>query len=76
MAEPIGNGVDQTSAAQLLNAEAVAGLLGFSVKQIYRMEAEGYIPRGIRLTGGSLRWPRKAIEKWVEEGCPSCRQKK
>jgi predicted DNA-binding transcriptional regulator AlpA len=74
MAAPIGNGEGQTSPAQLLNAEAVAELLGIHVKSVYQREAFGLIPRAIRLTGGTVRWRKQEIEEWVRNGCPKAKK--
>jgi predicted DNA-binding transcriptional regulator AlpA len=53
----------------------LAAYLGISESSVWRMENSEYLPRGLRLLGGLVRWDRKVIEKWVEEGCPRCKTK-
>lgn len=53
----------------LIDAKAVAELLGRSERSIWRDDEEGRIPAAISL-GGSKRWRIKEIRAWVRRGCP------
>ena len=56
---------------RLLSAKAVADVLGVSKRQIFRLNSNGgKIPAPVRI-GGSVRWRRSDIEKWIEWGCCS-----
>ena len=57
-------------AVRLLSVESVAQLLSVSVRHVWRLADGGKMPRPIKL-GASVRWDRKSIETWIEEGCPS-----
>ncbi len=59
--------------AELLNVEQVAKTLNCSSRHVYRMSDSGRMPRPVKL-GALVRWSRAAIEKWIIEGCPSCRR--
>lgn len=39
-------------------------------RHITNLWKSGRIPQPVRL-GGRLLWPRKAIEKWIDDGCPA-----
>lgn len=54
----------------LMTAQEVGELLGLSARSVWRLTAIGAAPRPIRL-GGSTRWRRSEIERWVDAGCPS-----
>lgn len=56
--------------AKLLDVRAVAGLLGCSVRHVYRLSDVGRMPRPIKL-GGLCRWSRSAICDWIATGCPN-----
>jgi len=57
--------------AALLNVHQVAELLGCSVRHVYRLAETGRMPKPAKL-GALVRWPQRAIESWVADGCPSC----
>jgi excisionase family DNA binding protein len=52
----------------MLSVEKVARLLDLSERHVYRLEQKKLMPAAVRL-GASVRWPRKSIEHWIEEGC-------
>ncbi len=54
----------------LLSATQAANLCGISVRQWWRWDSSGKIPRAVMI-GCTKRWRRIELEKWVEEGCPS-----
>lgn len=61
-----------TDVPRLLDVAAVAGLLAVSSRHVRRLADSGRMPRPKRL-GTLVRWDRAEIERWIAEGCPSCR---
>jgi len=57
----------------LLDAGQMAMKLNCSKRHVYRLWDAGRIPQPVRL-GALVRWSRKAIDEWIADGCPSCRQ--
>ena len=55
---------------RLLDVDRVAGLLGVSSRQVYRLADGGKMPRPLKI-GGSVRWDRQTIESWIAAGCPA-----
>lgn len=53
----------------LIDARAVAAMLGRSERSIWRDDAAGSIPRPIEL-GGSKRWRLSELKQWVGAGRP------
>jgi predicted DNA-binding transcriptional regulator AlpA len=47
-------------------------MLGVSLRQVWRLNAAGKLPKPIRL-GGSVRWNRVEVTAWFEAGCPARR---
>ena len=64
----------QGAASQLLDVEVVAEILGCSTRHVYRLSDAGRMPRPVKL-GSLVRWSASAIQAWIDQGCPSCRQK-
>ncbi len=64
-------GTGPSSRARLLDVTMVAIVLNVSPRHVYRLSDAGRMPRPIKL-GGSVRWDRSAIDKWIAEGCPRC----
>ena len=54
---------------QMLTVEQVAEFLQCSERDVRRKSANGTIPRPTKI-GRHARWPRKVIQKWIEDGCP------
>jgi len=52
-----------------LTIEQTAILTSYSVRTLKRLVADGAIP-GVTRVGRCLRFNRRAIERWLEEGCP------
>jgi prophage regulatory protein len=52
-----------------ISARDLAKLLGISLRQCWRLNSAGRLPRPIRL-GGSVRWKRAEVQQWFEAGCP------
>ena len=55
---------------ELLDVRAVAALLGCSARHIYRLADTGLMPGPLRL-GHLVRWRRRRILAWLEDGCPA-----
>ena len=55
----------------LLDAEGLAAELRTSKATVWRWDASGKLPKPLRLTGGTTRWRRVDIEKWIDLGCPN-----
>ena len=55
--------------SRLLDVDAVASMLDVSSRHVYRMADAGRMPAPVRL-GGSVRWDRNALQKWLDDGCP------
>ena len=56
--------------AELLTAGGVAKCLKISIRQARKLNAEGLMPKCIRV-GRSVRWRRAEIVAWVAGGCQS-----
>ena len=56
--------------ALMLTTSDLAKLLQCSSRNVSRLEQSGRIPRANRV-GALVRWPRTAIENWIESGCPT-----
>lgn len=57
----------------LLSAEALGELLQVSERSVWRLRSAGKLPRPVRV-GGSIRWRKGEIRRWVEAGCPSLKE--
>ncbi len=55
--------------ATAISARELAELLGISLRQAWRLNCAGKLPRPIRL-GGSVRWNRQEIVDWFRAECP------
>jgi excisionase family DNA binding protein len=53
-----------------VSARELAEMLDVSLRQIWRLNSAGKLPKPIRL-GGSVRWNRQEIMGWFEAGCPN-----
>ena len=62
-----GKGNHQSMA---ISARQLSQLLGISLRQVWRLNATGKLPRPVRI-GGSVRWNRAEVIQWFSEaGCP------
>jgi len=52
-----------------VSAKHLAQMMGVSVRQIWRLNSAGRLPKPIHL-GGSVRWNRGEILNWFEAQCP------
>jgi len=57
---------------RLLDVNAVARFLSCSTRHVYRLADSGRMPRPQKL-GALVRWDRVELEKWLADGCPTCR---
>lgn len=57
------------AAARLLRVKEGARFLGLSPSYVYGLAEKGRIPGIVRI-GNALRLDRRALERWVDEGCP------
>ena len=55
--------------AMLIDVETVAHLVGVSNRHVYRLANSGRMPSPLRL-GGAVRWRRKDVDQWINDGCP------
>lgn len=55
-----------------ISARDLKEMLNVSLRQVWRLNAAGKLPKPIRL-GGSVRWNRDEILKWFQAGCPDRR---
>lgn len=54
---------------QLLSAKALAKMLSLSVRTVWRLRSAGKLPETVKV-GGSIRFERGTIDKWIRMGCP------
>ena len=59
--------------ALAVSARELKEMLDVSLRQIWRLNASGKLPRPVRI-GGSVRWNRQEILDWFEAGCPNRRE--
>lgn len=55
-----------------ITARNLADMLGLSVRQIWRLNSAGKLPKPLKI-GGSVRWKRAEIVHWFDAGCPDRR---
>lgn len=60
-------------APRLLDVQAVANRLGCSTRHVYRLAESKRMPAPIRL-GALVRWTESEITRWIEDGCPNCKE--
>ena len=56
----------------LIDIEAVARTLGCSSRHVRRLIDSRRMPKPVKL-GALIRWTRKEIDAWLDDGCPSCK---
>lgn len=55
----------------LIDYKAVCRMLSIGRNAFFTMRQTGRFPiKAIRL-GGSVRYPRREVERWIEAGCPA-----
>ena len=70
MAEQKQEQVNQTQQPLAVSARELSAMLGVSLRQIWRLNATGRLPKPIRL-GGSVKWRRSEILAWLGQNCPA-----
>ena len=55
--------------ALAISARDLKEMLNVSLRQVWRLNSAGKLPKPIRL-GGSVRWNRQEIMDWFATGCP------
>lgn len=55
----------------LLSKVKAARLCGVSLRTFERWNRDGRCPSPIRVNG-VVRWARRTLAKWVDDGCPNC----
>lgn len=58
------------SISQFYSIDEIAKLLEMSQRSIYRLVKSGKVPSPLKLP--RYRWKREVIDRWLEQGCPSC----
>jgi predicted DNA-binding transcriptional regulator AlpA len=61
--------IDRTGTPLAVSAKDLAKMLAVSIRQVWRLNSAGKLPRPVRL-GGSVRWRRDEIVAFVAAGCP------
>lgn len=72
MAQATGDARAVWPEPELLKAAEVAQLLSFGERTIFRMSDAGKMPPPLKI-GGSVRWSRRALRTWIDDGCPPVR---
>lgn len=52
-----------------LSAKALATMLSLSPRTVWRLRAQGALPKPLKI-GGAIRWRSSDIVLWQEKGCP------
>ena len=58
---------------KLGDVRAIAERCDCSPRHIYRLADSGRMPAPLRL-GALVRWDLEEIDRWIADGCPSCRK--
>jgi predicted DNA-binding transcriptional regulator AlpA len=72
MATKTENDRPATTEPTMVDKRWIAKTLGCSERHVDRLADGGLMPPPSKL-GRLCRWNRKAIEKWIEAGCPAVR---
>ena len=70
MAEQKQEQVNQTQQPLAVSARELSAMLGVSLRQIWRLNSTGRLPKPVRL-GGSVKWRRDEILAWLGQNCPA-----
>lgn len=70
-----GRRVRREEESVLVDVKEAARLCGISRSMLYKLNSAGRMPKSIRL-GTLVRWKRKDIMAWMENGCPTGAVKK
>jgi excisionase family DNA binding protein len=58
----------------LLTVKEVAEMLGLSERTVYRLADVAKMPRPVKI-GAAVRWRKKELDTWIEDGCPASQRK-
>ena len=61
---------DREGNPALVDAGEAARLCDVSESMLYKLNAAGNMPAPVRI-GSLMRWKRKDIMGWIDEGCPT-----
>jgi excisionase family DNA binding protein len=64
---------ERATGRKLGDVRAVAEKLDCSPRHVYRMADAGRMPAPLRLAS-LVRWDLEEIDRWIADGCPSCRK--
>jgi len=56
---------------ELLTTKQAAALCSAGERTFWRWSRSGIAPRPLRV-GGSVKYRRRDIQAWIDEGCPRC----
>jgi len=70
MAEQKQEQVNQTQQPLAVSARELSAMLGVFLRQIWRLNSTGKLPKPVRL-GGSVKWRRDEIIAWLSQNCPA-----
>ncbi len=63
------NECSRLAQALAVSARDLKEMLNVSLRQVWRLNSAGKLPKPIRL-GGSVRWNREEVRDWFAAGCP------
>jgi predicted DNA-binding transcriptional regulator AlpA len=63
------SGYSKVAQTLAVSARELAEMLNVSLRQVWRLNSAGKLPKPIRLSG-SVRWNRQEVTDWFEAGCP------
>ena len=64
---------ERATGRKLGDVRVVAEKLACSTRHVYRMADAGRMPAPLRLAS-LVRWDLEEIDRWIANGCPSCRK--
>ena len=64
---------DKMTGRKLGDVNVIAKKCDCSSRHIYRLTDAGRMPAPVRL-GALVRWDLEKIDRWIADGCPSCRK--
>jgi predicted DNA-binding transcriptional regulator AlpA len=64
---------ERATGRKLGDVRALAEKLDCSPRHVYRLADAGRMPSPLRLAS-LVRWDLEEIDRWIADGCPSCRK--
>lgn len=65
-AQPVTTNAELTP---LLTVNQLADLLQLSTRSVWRLRKGGQLPEPV-VIGGTVRWDRAVVRRWIAAGCP------